>query len=70
MSDVLTFEDGMTNLIKPHISDFTEILTIIRTGRSSAFQAANLALIETYWASFSPNISASWSSIWKRWIVM
>lgn len=40
----------MTKLIKPHISDFTEILTIIRTGRSRAFQAANLALIETYWA--------------------
>ncbi len=40
----------MTKLIKPHLSDFTEILTIIKSGRSRAFQAANLALIETYWA--------------------
>ena len=40
----------MTNQIKPHISEFPEILTIIKAGRSRAFQAVNIALIETYWA--------------------
>ena len=40
----------MTKLIKPHISEFPEVLTIIKDGRSRAFQAVNVALIETYWA--------------------
>jgi predicted nuclease of restriction endonuclease-like (RecB) superfamily len=40
----------MTKAIKQHSYEFQEILTIIKTGRSRAFQAANLALIETYWA--------------------
>ena len=40
----------MTKSIKQHSYEFQEILTIIKTGRSRAFQAANLALIETYWA--------------------
>lgn len=40
----------MAKAIKQHSSEFQEILTIIKTGRSRAFQAVNLALIETYWA--------------------
>lgn len=40
----------MTKSIKQHSYEFQEILTIIKAGRSRAFQAANLALIETYWA--------------------
>ena len=40
----------MAKLIKPHLSDFPEVLTIITDGRSRAFQAVNVALIETYWA--------------------
>jgi hypothetical protein len=40
----------MTKQIKPHISEFPEILSIIKDGRSRAFQIVNVALIETYWA--------------------
>ncbi|MDO9081396.1 MAG: DUF1016 N-terminal domain-containing protein, partial [Desulfuromonadales bacterium] len=40
----------MAKLIKPHFFDFPEVLTIITDGRSRAFQAVNVALIETYWA--------------------
>ena len=40
----------MTKSIKQNSYEFQEILTIIKTGRSRAFHAANLALIETYWA--------------------
>jgi predicted nuclease of restriction endonuclease-like (RecB) superfamily len=50
MSDLLTFEGNMTKSIKQNSYEFQEILTIIKTGRSRAFQVANLALIETYWA--------------------
>jgi predicted nuclease of restriction endonuclease-like (RecB) superfamily len=31
-------------------AEFSEILSIIRAGRAKAFQAVNVALIETYWA--------------------
>ena len=40
----------MTKAIKQNNSDFPEILAIIEDGRSRAFQAINVALIETYWA--------------------
>lgn len=30
--------------------EFTEILGIIQAGRSKAFEAVNVALIETYWS--------------------
>lgn len=40
----------MTKVIKQHISEFPEILAIIKNGRSRAYQAVNIALIETYWA--------------------
>ena len=40
----------MTKRIKPHISEFPEVLAIIKSGRSRAFHAANVALVETYWA--------------------
>lgn len=40
----------MTKVIKQHISEFPEILAIIKNGRSRAYQAVNVALIETYWA--------------------
>jgi len=40
----------MTKAIKQHSSEFPEILAIIKNGRSRAFQAVNVALIETYWA--------------------
>ena len=40
----------MTKRIKPHISEFPEVLAIIKNGRSRAFHAANVALVETYWA--------------------
>ncbi len=33
-----------------HSDEFKEILGIIRSGRSRAFEAVNVALIETYWA--------------------
>ena len=31
-------------------AEFTEILGIIHAGRSKAFEAVNVALIDTYWA--------------------
>ena len=31
-------------------ADFSEVLSIIRAGRAKAFEAVNVALIETYWA--------------------
>lgn len=40
----------MTKQVKPYSSEFPEVLTIIKDGRSRAFQAVNIALIETYWA--------------------
>jgi predicted nuclease of restriction endonuclease-like (RecB) superfamily len=40
----------MTKAIKQHASEFPEILAIIKDGRSRAYQAVNVALIETYWA--------------------
>jgi hypothetical protein len=40
----------MTKASKQHSSEFPEILAIITNGRSRAYQAVNVALIETYWA--------------------
>lgn len=40
------------NLMKPHAipqGDFSEVLRIIQGGRAKAFEAINLALMETYW---------------------
>ncbi len=37
-----------TKPVKPN-DEFSEILQLIRTGRSQAFAAVNLALMETYW---------------------
>ena len=34
----------------PRAAEFMEILGIIHSGRSKAFEAVNVALIETYWA--------------------
>ena len=31
-------------------SEFSEVLGLIRTGRAKAYEAVNVALIETYWA--------------------
>jgi hypothetical protein len=31
-------------------AEFTEILGIIQAGRAKAFEAVNVALIETYWS--------------------
>jgi hypothetical protein len=36
-----------------HAAEFKEILGIIHSGRSRAFEAVNVALIETYWANSS-----------------
>ena len=33
-----------------HPAEFAEILRIIHTGRAKAFEAVNVALIDTYWA--------------------
>ena len=33
-----------------HAAEFAEILRIIRGGRAKAFEAVNVALIDTYWA--------------------
>ncbi|MGD0442587.1 MAG: PDDEXK nuclease domain-containing protein [Edaphobacter sp.] len=38
-----------TKLALKH-SEFSEVLGIIRTGRAKAYEAVNVALIETYWA--------------------
>ena len=35
---------------KSHSEEFQEILGIIQSGRTRAFEAVNVALIETYWA--------------------
>jgi len=40
----------MSKLTKPHFSEFPEVLAIIKDARSRAFQAVNVALIETYWS--------------------
>ena len=37
-------------MIFRHISEFPAILAIIKNGRLRAFQAVNVALVETYWA--------------------
>jgi hypothetical protein len=38
--------------LKPvkHSVEFAEILLIIHSGRANAFEAVNVALIDTYWA--------------------
>lgn len=38
--------------LKPvkHAAEFAEILRIIHSGRARAFEAVNVALIDTYWA--------------------
>jgi hypothetical protein len=38
-----------TKLVKKD-SEFSEVLGIIRAGRAKAYQAVNVALIDTYWA--------------------
>jgi hypothetical protein len=38
-----------TKLIKKD-TEFSEVLGIIRSGRAKAYEAVNVALIETYWA--------------------
>lgn len=49
---------------KHHSEEFKEILRIIQSGRTQAFEAVNVALIETYWAigeQLSRKVSeASW----------
>ena len=42
----------MSNKPQPfnHHGEFSEILQIIRSGRAKAYEAINLALLETYWA--------------------
>jgi len=40
----------MTMKSAKHTSEFSEILSIIRSGRTKAFQTVNVTLIETYWA--------------------
>jgi predicted nuclease of restriction endonuclease-like (RecB) superfamily len=40
----------MTTKLTKKDSEFSEVLGIIRTGRTKAYKAVNVALIETYWA--------------------
>jgi hypothetical protein len=47
--------------LKPvkNTAEFSEVLGIIRAGRAKAFDAVNVALIETYWA-VGKHLSARW----------
>lgn len=51
-----------------HSDEFREILGIIQAGRLRAFEAVNVALIETYWAigeQLSIGVSeAGWGKVW------
>ena len=40
----------MTTQLAAKNSEFSEVLGIIQTGRAKAYEAVNIALIETYWA--------------------
>ncbi len=41
-----------------HAAEFAEILRIIHAGRARAFEAVNVALIDTYWAVSEPTCHA------------
>jgi predicted nuclease of restriction endonuclease-like (RecB) superfamily len=50
---ILTLIGGLSKMsLKPvkHAAEFAEILRIIHAGRARAFEAVNVALIDTYWA--------------------
>jgi hypothetical protein len=40
----------MTIKLAKQDSEFSQVLEIIRAGRGKAYEAVNVALIETYWA--------------------
>jgi len=58
----------MTTKSVKHTKDFSEILSIIRSGRAKTFQAVKVALIETYSAvgeHLSSKVGeASWGKEW------
>jgi len=45
------FQEGLMEIRQSnHSAEFVQILGIIQVGRAKAFEAVNVALIETYWA--------------------
>lgn len=45
------FQEGLMEIRQSkHSAEFVQILGIIQAGRAKAFEAVNVALIETYWA--------------------
>jgi hypothetical protein len=50
-------------------SEFSEVLGIIRAGRAKAYEAVNVALIETYWAVGAHLSQKVAEASWGKWIV-
>jgi DUF1016 N-terminal domain len=57
--------------LKPakHSGEFAEILGIIRAGRARAFEAVNVAMIDTYWTVVAHLSSKSANAGWGKGVV-
>jgi hypothetical protein len=52
-----------------HTGEFAEVLGIIRAGRARAFEAVNVAMIETYWMVGAHLSSKATKSGWGKGVV-